>query len=327
MVKRLTYIDIAKGIGILSVIVGHTVKDATSHSVIFSFHMPLFFILGGCFIKPLGIKENFIKVWKSLLVPYLFSCVISLLYTLVDSQCDWALMSEEVRTMILVGAKWGRSSISFMPVIWFLPVLAVAKLITQKLLTYQNGRQLIFAIAIISLLMTRFGIIIPFGISQAMTASLYLLIGKVMMEKQIAESYSKHPYVLLFALFASLLYCDQMWTVFQWNKMPFGIFNVLSSSFIVVIIISLCRWLDRYSDTMLAKSFIWIGFYSLIILCVHFIDDKNVILDGWLSTIISTDNSCVLWICAGILRLIAAASVSYVLLNIPLIRKIFNYSL
>lgn len=279
MAKRLTYIDLAKGIGIILVVVGHTVKDATSHSVIFSFHMPLFFILGGCFIKPLGIKKNLPKVWKSLLFPYLFTCIISLLYTLVDSRCDWTLMSEEVRTMILVGSKWGRRSISFMPVIWFLPVLAVAKLITQKLLTYQNGRQYIFALAITSLLMTKFGIIIPFGISQAMTASLFLLIGKVMMEKQITESYSKHPYTLLFALFASLLYCDQMWMVFQWNKMPFGIFNVLSSSFIVVVIISLCRWLDRFSDTILAKSLIWGGFYSLIILCVHFIDDKNVILE------------------------------------------------
>lgn len=325
MTKRLTYIDLAKGIGILLVVIGHTVKDATSHSIIFAFHMPLFFILGGCFIKPLGIKENLPKVWKSLLVPYLFTCAISLLYTLVDSRCDWTLMSEEVRTMVLVGAKWGRHSISFMPVIWFLPVLAVSKLITQKLLTYRNGRQYIFALAIISLLMTRFGIIIPFGISQAMTASLFLLIGKIMMEKQITEIYSKHPYTLLFALFASLLYCDQMWTVFQWNKMPFGIFNVLSSSFIVVIIISLCRWLDRYSDKMLAKSLILGGFYSLIILCVHFIDDKNVILDRWLSTIISTDSSCILWICAGILRFIAAALIAYVLIRIPLIRKIFNY--
>ena len=49
---RLEWVDISKGIGILLVIIGHCVYIGGSiHNWIFSFHMPLFFILSGMFIK------------------------------------------------------------------------------------------------------------------------------------------------------------------------------------------------------------------------------------------------------------------------------------
>lgn len=46
--KRLDWIDIAKGIAIILVIVGHTVPNPSPlRHAIFSFHMPVFFILAG----------------------------------------------------------------------------------------------------------------------------------------------------------------------------------------------------------------------------------------------------------------------------------------
>ncbi len=42
---RINWIDCAKGIAILLVIAGHTIEQPVIRGVIFSFHMPLFFIL------------------------------------------------------------------------------------------------------------------------------------------------------------------------------------------------------------------------------------------------------------------------------------------
>lgn len=89
--NRLMYIDIAKGIGIFLVVVGHCIPDATSatgisipayrwlHDVIYSFHMPLFFFLAGFMVsrqkmldraqKPLDLVR---KRVSRLLVPYVF---------------------------------------------------------------------------------------------------------------------------------------------------------------------------------------------------------------------------------------------------------------
>lgn len=47
--KRIESLDIAKGIGILIVVLGHVLRtdDVFLKKFIFSFHMPLFFMLSG----------------------------------------------------------------------------------------------------------------------------------------------------------------------------------------------------------------------------------------------------------------------------------------
>lgn len=48
--RRSTFIDIAKGIGIILVVLGHLdTNGQISREVIYSFHMPLFFLLSGIF--------------------------------------------------------------------------------------------------------------------------------------------------------------------------------------------------------------------------------------------------------------------------------------
>lgn len=43
--------DLMKGIGILCMLVGHYSDNHILHQLIYSFHMPLFFVLGGYFTK------------------------------------------------------------------------------------------------------------------------------------------------------------------------------------------------------------------------------------------------------------------------------------
>lgn len=48
--KRINYFDIAKGLGILLMIIGHMpIKNEYLKNFIFCFHMPLFFIISGYF--------------------------------------------------------------------------------------------------------------------------------------------------------------------------------------------------------------------------------------------------------------------------------------
>jgi fucose 4-O-acetylase-like acetyltransferase len=49
--KRIEWVDTAKGIGILLVILGHTILLPFISVPIYAFHMPLFFLLSGLFIK------------------------------------------------------------------------------------------------------------------------------------------------------------------------------------------------------------------------------------------------------------------------------------
>ena len=44
---RIASVDIAKAIAIFTVLMGHTVDSDTVYKTIYSFHMPLFFLLSG----------------------------------------------------------------------------------------------------------------------------------------------------------------------------------------------------------------------------------------------------------------------------------------
>ena len=75
--QRNSQIDTLKGIGILLVVLGHnwiTLEEkGTLFQLIYSFHMPLFFIISGVFTKE---KENLLSFTKnkidSILKPYFF---------------------------------------------------------------------------------------------------------------------------------------------------------------------------------------------------------------------------------------------------------------
>ena len=74
--KRIEWVDIAKGIAILLVIIGHTVKfGSLSRNIIFSFHMPLFFILSGYTFRPATNAKTFFKHLRKNFLHLILPCL------------------------------------------------------------------------------------------------------------------------------------------------------------------------------------------------------------------------------------------------------------
>lgn len=81
--QRLEYIDAAKAIAIILVIIGHCYwlrAIPKLGNFIYTFHMPLFFIVSGFFLKKLTIKEALVKYSKAYLYPYM---VIGVLISII----------------------------------------------------------------------------------------------------------------------------------------------------------------------------------------------------------------------------------------------------
>ena len=82
MSERLVWVDSVKGIAIIMVILGHITLPEYLHALIYSVHMPLFFLLSGLFLfhKERPWKDDFkIKV-RTLIIPYLAFSVINLVF-------------------------------------------------------------------------------------------------------------------------------------------------------------------------------------------------------------------------------------------------------
>lgn len=75
-------IDIVKGIGIVLMVVGHSGAPDYLHDFIYTFHMPLFFIVSGWFFNDKSIDDSrgfALRKIKSIYLPYLKWCVAFLL--------------------------------------------------------------------------------------------------------------------------------------------------------------------------------------------------------------------------------------------------------
>lgn len=129
--KRIAAIDVAKGIGILLVVFAHIVGFNLSNTIIYSFHMPLFFILSGMVMNVEKYRsfKCFIKnKLKSLIVPYLFFCLLSIaivfiLYLVVEiSETPMFLLKS------LYSVFWSPYSLDFNTPLWFLPCLFITEL-------------------------------------------------------------------------------------------------------------------------------------------------------------------------------------------------------
>jgi len=127
MHKRIEYLDIARGIGILLVVLGHNDFEVISlfiHQVIYSFHIPLFFFLSGYFINAsIPFLDFFKKRFNSLLKPYLFT--IFLIYFTSVSFEKMGFNTAITRTL---KSLYGSGHYIDWVQLWFLPHLFVVSL-------------------------------------------------------------------------------------------------------------------------------------------------------------------------------------------------------
>jgi fucose 4-O-acetylase-like acetyltransferase len=127
MSKRIEYLDIAKGIGILLVVLGHNDFEVISlfiQRLIYSFHMPLFFFLSGYFINTsVPFLDFFKKRFNALLKPFFFT--IFLIYFTSVSFEKMGFNTAITRT---VKSLYGSGHYLDWVQLWFLPHLFAVSL-------------------------------------------------------------------------------------------------------------------------------------------------------------------------------------------------------
>ncbi len=111
---RIEHIDIAKGIGICLVVIGHTAGlSAGLHDFIYLFHMPLFFIISGYLYHGThnDYKSYIKKKAKRLLTPFLFFFILPAVVLFVKTN------------ELEVFYSWIKDETFFVSPIWFLYVM------------------------------------------------------------------------------------------------------------------------------------------------------------------------------------------------------------
>lgn len=131
--KRIDYIDVARGIAIVLMIVGHVLEQGRNRTFIFSFHMPLFIIISGMFFKQKDIKSFIINIIKGLIAPYVISifCIDMIEYFVIKGEHD--ILSFIIGYIKQIGLSYSflksNTEIKSLGVLWFMPFLAMIRII------------------------------------------------------------------------------------------------------------------------------------------------------------------------------------------------------
>lgn len=131
---RIIYIDIARGLGILLVVLGHSDLALVSpylHQLVYSFHVPLFFFLSGYFFDPGAHFSKFLrKRFRSILQPYLFTILLIFLASISFTNLG-------LGTAI---GRFAKSMYASTEYIWWIPLWYLPSLFVTSLFAYATDR-------------------------------------------------------------------------------------------------------------------------------------------------------------------------------------------
>ena len=293
--KHLVWLDMAKGVAIALVVLGHCLTyDDPLRDFIYSFHMPIFFVLGGFTMRPKPRITVLKTSFKRLIVPYLFVCAVLFFFALVppssidpdlDTQKDWLTVLCEI--VYASGCEYtvGNMTLQAIGAIWFLPCLFVARLLYNEVLiqSSKTNRLELFAstaaVIVIAWLGYQIGehIRLAWSIDTAMVALLYLHVGQL--AKRL--DFTKLPLVAWAVLALVWWHGFESGTdiaVRTYLEKPMDLVYSIAASLVVMRICALLESLASHENPI-SHSLSWInslfaklGAASLTVLCVHRIE-------------------------------------------------------
>lgn len=259
--QKINWIDNLKAIGILAVILGHIASPFGAF--IFSWHMPLFFILAGFFIKyELCTKDFIIKDFKRLMIPYFAFAIVGLVLETIKRI---ALHREDLEYLhelqgIFIWMDMPSLINTYGFVLWFLPALFFSR-VFLFLINKQVTSILIQSIIILILFSLSFLINLPFGTDNALNAVLFIFIGSLFFRFYQED---KKLYILPFIL-TGLAFYFGVPALDMANKTYENVFvNILYAISFIFILIAILKKLDFKSKLLT----IW-GGNTMLLFIIH----------------------------------------------------------
>ena len=266
--ERVVWIDVARGIGILLVMLGHLIPISYFKVWIYSFHIPLFFFISGLVFRydaKVSFHDFIVKKAKGLLVPYISFAIILLITDQLYQILHIAKPSPvwwQVLMVIFQFRYW---------TIWFLVCLFVVNILAFVIIRYCNNNKYL-----ISGLLSLFFIIYSFYVSfplpwcfdnGCVMLSLFFL-GVFMRDSQKLKNLINNPFLILCNLFLSVFLCflsyhlsGKMVDVF-YRDYGFVLFSLPSSFFGIMFIVAISKMIKL-------RIFRYVGENSLIYFGLH----------------------------------------------------------
>jgi fucose 4-O-acetylase-like acetyltransferase len=288
MQKRIGYIDIARGIGILLVVLGHNdLKDyhPILNRMIYSFHVPLFFFLSGMFFRPdRSFGGTLRRKFDTILKPFLFTIFIIYLGKAAFSESTFLDLAARLPKDLYGSGKY----LEWVQ-LWFLPALFLVSLLAWVLWRFALGRvkwDWLRWILLAGLLALGVWLVpmfwpytipfvhkeflgLPFSADLVPVCAFYFLLGYEINQKPL-EKYFASPifFIVTFAAFLTLNLTLHVPLELNLRRYPSLLWTTLIALLGIAATLSLSRMIEAWSPR-LTSLFSYLGRISLVILIFH----------------------------------------------------------
>lgn len=287
--KRIDEFDIAKGIAIIAMIIGH-LGMKNLDMIVYPFHMPLFFIISGYFISKTDSFLRFVKKkLNGLILPYYSCAVIICISSIITNEFVKIIHSSfKIHSILSWGfaAIYGAGTNYLLPKniisiggIWFLQALFIASVIVKLLdILISNKYEYFKAIIVIFLAIASYVsskyIWLPLNIQTGLFSTIYVYVGYFIKQRfnyeTIKEKYLVNAkwFSIFTIIFVVSIFLEQGKFNIANLSIEAGIIGIISSfsnSFLIIVVSSVIK--DHTSN--FKNILIWLGRNSLYILCVH----------------------------------------------------------
>lgn len=282
--SRIEWLDIAKGIAIILVVIGHSPATNGMKTFIYSFHIPLFFFLSGFVFnqqKYSKTKDFFENKIRTTITPYLlFSFIGYLIYVFWENgvyNTNFSALS------IFKGVFYASAStLKINSVLWFLPCLFIVQttffIITKISYNRTYLTVILIAFSIVGYLYSKYnGIRLPWFIDSSLTATVFYGIGFIYKnyDSRLEEKISPYYTEVIIGSFAMVYLFSFLNTTVDMFSLVYNnyFYYYLSAVFGIVFCITLSK-LIKYSNTLsyIGKNTILIfAFHTNMFVIINFI--------------------------------------------------------
>ena len=293
--QRYEYLDIAKGLGILSVVWAHIMLGGITHEICYAFHMPLFFLISGILFK----REKYASFLvffkhrsKRLFVPYVLYSVITwviwVIFRMLRGDAVDSYWMPLLQTLIAQGSG---AYLVHNSALWFIPCLFAVELMWYFVGKLKDVWAVLisFTLCGVSFLLgnklgDKWWFLLPWNLDAAFIALPFYCVGNIVAKKwpqnTIVSNVTTHKMgtlILWIALSVLLLLgtmkfdtCSMGSSSYNCDGWAFvlrafcGCASLLCFSLLLDSIGKSCKFYQKLID-----GFKWLGRNSLDVMCTH----------------------------------------------------------
>lgn len=286
---RLDYLDIAKCLTIFLVIMGHCGSNLSRpfyRCVLYTFHMPLFFIVSGITVRKHQTTKYDLKHYKDLIIKNLKALIIPyFLFALIYSSFSYKIIPD-----ILYGSWESIVEAGTLSSLWFIPCLFLSRIEMELILNLSNcfkklNRHLYAFIAAVICFVVGMNLPVlkqgyPWCFNISIVATGFMLLGYAYKDYLNALSEKNKPYLFILLVLSVVLFViginiEKPIYLMRICAAEYGtpyvfFLNAISGCMIILTLSALiAKYFTVNPDSKLRNITLWIGRNTIGIFLLH----------------------------------------------------------